>query len=119
MTMKIIYWFSRILAILSILFMMMFSYDMFEGDQPLLRELLGFLKHNIPAFALIIVLIIGWRYEIAGGLLFLLLFFALGIFWGSFSGNSGSLIIIAPFLIVALLFILHATILKNRKVLKD
>jgi hypothetical protein len=32
---------------------------------------------------------------------------ALGIFWGSFKGNSGSLIIIVPFLLVGLLLILH------------
>ena len=104
---KTLYWIPRIFSILSILFMMMFSLDVFGGDEPLIRQLHGFLKHNIPAFILIIALIIAWRYEIAGGAIFILLFIALGIFWRSFSGNWGSLILIAPYFIVGILFILH------------
>jgi hypothetical protein len=100
-------WFSRILAILAILFMMMFSLDSFGGSDPIIRQILAFLTHNIPAFALILALIVSWRYQIAGGIIFILLFIALGIFWGSFKGNSGSLIIIAPFLLVGLLLILR------------
>jgi hypothetical protein len=107
MILKILSWFTRIFAILSILFLMMFSLDVFGGNEPLIRQLLGFLKHNIPAFALIIALIIAWKYEFAGGVIFILLFIALGIFWRSFSGNSGSLILIAPYFIVGILFILH------------
>jgi len=118
MMLKLVLWFSRILAIISILFIMMFSFDVFGGGDPMIRQILVFLKHNIPAFTLIIALIIAWRYEVTGGAIFILLFIVWGRFWGSFSGNSGSLIIIAHFLIVGLLFILHAIILKNRKVLK-
>jgi len=115
MILKILLWFTRILAILSILFMMMFSFDVFEGNEPLIRQLLAFLKHNIPAFALIIALIIAWKYEIAGGVIFILLFMALGIFWGSFSGNRGSLILIAPYLLVGILFILHRFLIARSK----
>lgn len=104
---KIILWFSRILAILAILFIMMFSIDVFGGDDSITRQILAFLKHNIPAFTLIIALIVSWRYEIAGGAIFLLLSIVWGRFWGSFSGNSGSLILIVPFLIVGILLILH------------
>jgi hypothetical protein len=39
--------------------------------------------------------------------IFILLFFALGIFFKSFSGNSGSLIILIPFLLAGAMFILH------------
>ena len=107
MLLKILYWFTRILAIIAILFMMMFSLDAFGGDEPFFRQILGFLMHNIPAFALIIVLVIAWRHEIVGGVIFILLFFALGLYFRSFSGNSGSFIIIVPFLIIGILFILH------------
>jgi hypothetical protein len=107
MAMKILYWFTRILAILSILFMMMFALDEFGGNEPLIRQLMGFLKHNIPVFALILALIIGWKYEIVGGVIFIIVFIALGILFKSFSGNTSSLIIIAPFCVVGILLILH------------
>ena len=107
MLLKILYWFPRILAILSILFMIMFSLDSFGGDSPLGKQLLGFLVHNIPAFILIIALVIAWKYEIIGGAIFVLVFFSLGIFFKSFSGNSGSLMIITPFLLAGSMFILH------------
>jgi len=107
MWLKTMLWFSRILAILAILFMMMFSLDAFGGNDPVISQIQAFLIHNIPAFALILALAVSWKYEIAGGIIFILLFIALGIFWGSFKGNSGSLIIIAPFLLVGLLLILH------------
>ena len=95
------------MAILAILFMMMFSLDVFGGEEPFGRQLTGFLAHNLPAFALIIVLAISWKYEIIGGMIFLLLFFVLGIFFNSFTGNSGSLIILIPFLLAGAMFILH------------
>lgn len=107
MTLKILYWFPRILAILSILVMLLFSFDSFGGDVPAGKQILGFLMHNIPVFVLIIILVIAWKYEVIGGALFIIAFIALGIFFKSFSGNPASLIIIAPLLIAGALFILH------------
>ena len=115
MMLKLVLWFSRILAIISILFIMMFSFDVFGGGDPMIRQILAFLKHNIPAFTLIIALIIAWRYEVAGGAIFILLFIVWGRFWGSFSGNSGSLIIIVPFLIVGILVILHRILIIRKR----
>ena len=107
MILRILYWFPRILAILAILFMMMLSLDVFGGEEPVGRQLLGFLAHNIPAFVLIIVLAIAWKYEIIGGIILICLFFMLSVFFKSFSGNSGSLIILIPFLLAGAMFILH------------
>jgi hypothetical protein len=115
MLLKILYWFPRILAILAILFMIMFSLDSFGGNDPLGRQLLGFLMHNIPALVLIIALVIAWKYEILGGVIFILLFIALGIFFKSFSGNSGSLMIITPFLLAGAMFILHEVLSARSK----
>jgi hypothetical protein len=107
MVLRILFWFPRILAIIAILFMMMFSLDVFGGDEPVGRQLTGFLVNNIPVFVLILVLAIAWKFEIIGGIIFVLLFFALGIFFNSFTGNSGSLIILIPFLVAGAMFILH------------
>lgn len=115
MILKILYWFPRILAILSILFMLLFSLDSFGGPDPFGKQVLGFLAHNIPVFILIVALVIAWKYEILGGVIFILMFFALGIFFKSFSGNSGSLIIITPFLLAGAMFILHEVIAARDK----
>lgn len=115
MALKTLYWFPRILAILVILFMVMFSLDSFGGETPAGKQVLGFLMHNIPAFALIIALVIAWKHEIIGGALFILLFFALGVFFKSFSTNPASLIIISPLLITGGLFILHEILASGGK----
>lgn len=115
MRLKILYWVPRILAILTGLFIMLFSFDSFGGDNPFGKELLGFLMHNIPVLLLIIILVIAWKYEIIGGALLILMFFALGIFFKSFSGNPASLIIISPILIAGVLFILHEVLTSRHK----
>jgi len=115
MLLTILKWFARVLAILTILFMLMFSLDAFSGDETFVKKILGFLMHNIPVFGLIIALVIAWRYEIAGGVLFVISFVALGIFFKSFTGNGGSMIIIAPLLLAGISFIVHGIISPKEK----
>jgi hypothetical protein len=106
MKMKILYWSPRILAIVAILFMMVFSLDCFD-EGPVKDIFICFIMHNIPAFILIAVLIISWKWELIGGFLFVIAFIAAGIFFKSFTGNPASLIVIAPFLVTGALFLLH------------
>ena len=108
-------WFTRILAILAILFVLMFSLDSFGGDKSAGKQILEFLIHNIPAWILICALVVAWKYEIIGGAIFIGVSIGLGIFWGSFTGNSGSLIILAPFFLVGLLFMLHGLLSRKSK----
>ena len=104
---KTLYWVPRILTILAIMFTILFSFDVFGGDEPLLRKLMGFLMHNIPALILTVVLIIAWRWETIGGILFIISAITASIIFKGFSGNFGILIVMAPFFIVGILFILH------------
>jgi hypothetical protein len=108
MNLSILKWLARILAIAAILFLVIFSLEVFSGNEPFGKKLAGFLIHNIPALLLIIALIIAWRQEIAGGVLFLLAFIIMAVFFKSFAGNSASLIVISPFFIVGSSFIIHA-----------
>ena len=108
MTSKILYWIPRLLAIISILFMTMFSFDVFGGNEPFGAQILGFLIHNIPVLILIAILIFAWMREVIGGVLFILASIIGTWFYHSFTGNPGSLIVIAPFLLIGILFILHA-----------
>lgn len=103
---KILYWASRTLAILAILFMMMFSLDCFDSKWEMKDQLVCLLMHNIPAFIILLVLAIAWRWELAGGILFLLASLVGIIYFRGLSGNSGVLIIMLPFTITGVLFIL-------------
>lgn len=114
MVSRLLYWIPRAFTILAIIFMMMFSLDSFGGNEPFKRKILGFLINNIPVFILIIILVIAWKHELIGGVLFILAFIAGGIFFKSFSGNAGSLVVIAPFFVTGVLFILHHIFYKNK-----
>jgi len=50
----------------------MFSLDVFSPGLSASQILIGLLMHNIPVFVLMIILIISWKYEIIGGIAFLL-----------------------------------------------
>lgn len=53
-----LHWIARILCITAILFIGMFSLDVFEPGLPLRQQLLGFFMHNIPALILVGLLIV-------------------------------------------------------------
>lgn len=67
-----IYWVPRILSIIFILFLMLFSLDVFDSNPSFWQAVLGLLIHNIPALILAAVLIVSWKYEIVGGIAFIL-----------------------------------------------
>ncbi len=65
-TSRILYWSPRVLSILFICFLTMFSFDVFEPGRSGGEIALGLLMHNIPSIILIILLAIAWRKEIVG-----------------------------------------------------
>ena len=69
---KFIYWTPRILSIIFILFLALMSLDVFSGELSFWQTVLGLFMHNIPVFILLIVLLISWKYEIVGGIAFIL-----------------------------------------------
>ncbi len=69
---KFIFWAPRILAIIFILFLAMFSLDVFEGNYGFWGTIIGLFMHNIPALILLAVLLISWKHEIVGGIAFIL-----------------------------------------------
>ena len=106
MILKSLYRVPRIMAIIVILFMMLFSLDLF-GGKPFPRQDLGFLILNIPTLILIIALVIAWKNEIIGGMIYIFLFIAFSFYWGSSSRNTGFEVLVYPLLFIGILFILH------------
>ena len=70
---KIIYWLPRILCILAILFVSMFALDSFDPKLTIWQQITGFLIHLIPSFILILILLVAWKWELAGGIIFALI----------------------------------------------
>lgn len=69
---KFIYWTPRILSIILILFLTIFSWDVFDGNLSFWQTVLALFIHNIPAMFLAIIVWISWKYEIVGGIAFIL-----------------------------------------------
>ena len=69
---KFVYWAPRILSIIFLLFLAMFSLDVFDGNYGFWGTILALLMHNIPTFILLAILLISWKHELVGGVAFIL-----------------------------------------------
>jgi len=69
---KFIYWTPRILSILFLCFLVLFSFDVISPELSFWQIAVGLFMHNIPVFILAIVLLISWKHEIVGGIAFIL-----------------------------------------------
>ena len=110
---RVIYWMPRIMCILAILFISMFALDAFNPEKTIWQQIGDFLIHLIPSFVLIIILIIAWKREFIGGIIFTLigLGFSPFIFIHNYNMNLSVwmslfiiLIVTIPFVIAGILF---------------
>ena len=102
---KIIHWAPRVAAILIILFVGLFSLDVFEIEASPLELLGGFIMHNIPSIVMLVLLIFAWKRPAVGFVAFL----AAGILFAIFFVRDlyalpNLLIFVFPILLVACLF---------------
>jgi len=110
---KFLFWFPRIFTMLFVLFISMFALDIFGNGYSFWETVVGLFMHLIPSFLLIIGLIIAWRNELIGGILFI----GFGLWYvgtilinspGSFEWYmlSYSFIIAGPAFIIGIMFLL-------------
>jgi uncharacterized membrane protein len=111
---KLLYWAPRILAIAAILFVSLFALDAFEPGKPFSEQLLAFLIHLVPSFVLLAILLLAWKRELVGGIIFALIGLVMSpwVFMHNYRMNDSiwmSLLIILmitiPFVVVGGLFI--------------
>lgn len=69
---KGLYWTPRILSIIFICFLFLMSLDVFGSDLNFWQTIAALFMHNLPAIFLLIILIVSWKYEIVGGVVFIL-----------------------------------------------
>ena len=109
-TRRVLFWTPRALTIAFILFLGLFALDVFGEGYTFVETLIALFMHLIPNFLLLAVLIVAWRREWIGALLFT----GLGIFylvwgwgrlhWGAFVGISGPLFLLGILFLVGWIF---------------
>ena len=104
---KFLYWCPRVLGVLFILFISIFALDVFDAGLDFWGTIVALFMHLIPSFALLITLAVAWKWEIVGGIGFLLLGAAY-IFTMTGFPSSVYLVISGPAFLIGLLFILDA-----------
>src|SRR5689334_11501145 len=82
---RVLFWAPRILCILFAVFVSLFALDVFGEGHGFWQTCLALLMHLIPTGIILLALVVSWRWEWVGAILFtafgaLYLFF----FWGRF-----------------------------------
>jgi hypothetical protein len=117
---QFIYWMPRATSIGFILFLTLFSLDVFDGSLGFWQTILAFLIHNIPSFVLLAVVLVAWKYDLVGAIGFILAGFAYIILLAT-SQNfqwfmlSWSFIISGPAFVTGFLFYLNWKNKRNNK----
>jgi hypothetical protein len=107
-----LYWAPRILSILFICFIALFSLDVFTPGLTISEMIFALLMHNIPTLVLAVILLVSWKFEIVGAVCFILAGMAYMVFvftseipW--YIGFNWSLTIAGPAFLVGILFLLN------------
>ena len=103
-TERILTWLPRILSMLFVLFISMFALDVFSEANSILQSILALLIHLVPTYIIVLTLIISWRREWIGAIVYTILGIAYIILaWGKFP-ISAYLAISGPLFIIGILF---------------
>lgn len=106
-----LFWAPRILTILFIIFISLFSLDIFDENLGFWGTIVGLIMHNIPSFVMIVLLIIAWRYELVGaiGFIVLALLYMISAFSrvGLLMALSWSLTIAGPAILISVLWVFN------------
>jgi hypothetical protein len=98
-------WFPRILAILFALFLSVFALDVFAEPMGFWPTLLALLMHLVPSAIVALVLVVAWRWEALGAVLFGGMGLTYLVFeWGRFDWMAYA-IIAGPLLLIGILFL--------------
>ena len=120
---RVFHWLPRIICILAILFVSLFASDAFASGLTIWQQLGGFLIQLIPSFILLAFLIVAWKWEFIGGIIFVVIGLVTSplVFMLNHNRNQLSigaslknvLMITFPFIIVGVLFIISNSLKKK------
>ncbi|MBC8319905.1 MAG: hypothetical protein H8E34_04205 [Bacteroidetes bacterium] len=124
---KVFHWLPRVICVLAILFISLFAADAFAPGLTIWQQLAAFFIHLIPSFVLLALLIVAWKWEKIGGIIFIVLGLGMSpiIFQHNYNMNNSIgmsigiiLTITFPFVVVGILFIV-SHFLKKKNLLKN
>lgn len=98
---QIFIWAPRVLCILFALFLSLFALDVFSENRGVGQQIIGLLIHLVPVYVAVIVLIVAWKREWIGAVMFigLALFYLIQawgqVHWHAIVTISGSLTLIS------------------------
>ena len=106
-TKQFLYWSPRVICILFALFTTIFALDVFGEVSNFWRTLLALLMHLIPTGIIVCTLIISWRWERTGGVIFIALTIVYIVFgWGGFP-LSVYFVMCGPMVLMSVLFFIN------------
>lgn len=102
---KSIHWAARVAVIVIGGFLSLFSFDVFEMQAPPLELFAGFLIHNLPTIALLVLLAFAWKRPAVGFVAFLAAGAIFAVFFvRDFYALPNLLLFVLPLLLIAALF---------------
>jgi hypothetical protein len=119
---RLFHWLPRIFCILAILFISLFAADAFAPGLTIWQQLGAFFIHLIPSFILLALLIVAWKWEFIGGIIFTVIGLGLSpfVFMINYKMNHSTwvslgiiLMITIPFVVVGILFIISHNMKKK------
>ena len=120
---RVFHWLPRIICILAILFVSLFATDAFAPGLTIWQQLGGFLIQLIPSFILLAFLIVAWKWEFIGGIIFVVIGLVTSplVFMLNHNRNHFSIgaslknvfMITFPFIVVGVLFIISNSLKKK------
>lgn len=120
---RLLHWLPRVLCVLAIVFISLFAADAFAPGLTIWQQLGAFCVHLIPSFVLLAFLLVAWKWERLGGIVFVVTGLALSplVFQLNYRRTHSVgvcleiiSVITMPFVLVGILFIV-SSIAKRRK----
>jgi len=99
------YWVPRVLSIIFILFLSIFALDIFIPGKDLWYYAVGLFMHLIPNFILLGVLVLSWKKEHIGGIVFILAGLVFTFIFKTYELIPNFLIISFPLFLIGTLFL--------------
>ncbi len=104
---RALFWTPRVLCIIFAVFLSLFALDVFGKEHGFWETTLALLIHLLPVYLVVAALVIAWRWEWIGAILFVALaLFYLLWFWGRFHW-SAYVVISGSLFMLAVLFLLN------------
>ena len=119
---SIFYFTPRVLSIIMVLFLMLFSLDVFDTTTNIQELLIGLFIHNVPAIILLVASIFAWKHELIGVAIYYLgaVFYAVIVFDNQlnfFIQLSWIATISLPLIIIGTLYLIsYMFISRNKRV---